>query len=55
MFMCVVRSRISCPVQFYVFGGYDSQKNHNDLYVFDVNSMDTPRSRLSGQTRFEPH
>mmetsp|Transcript_70614 Transcript_70614/g.169193 ORF Transcript_70614/g.169193 Transcript_70614/m.169193 type:complete len:555 (-) Transcript_70614:174-1838(-) len=32
----------------YVFGGYDGQKNHNELYVFDVMSMEWRQPAVGG-------
>jgi len=32
----------------YVFGGYDGQKNHNELYVFDIASMEWRQPQVHG-------
>lgn len=32
----------------YVFGGYDGQKNHNELYVFDLPSMEWRQPQVGG-------
>lgn len=32
----------------YVFGGYDGQKNHNELYVFDVTVMEWRQPHVDG-------
>ena len=32
----------------FVFGGYDGQKNHNELYVFDLQSMEWRQPEVLG-------
>lgn len=44
------KNHTATPVgsEFYVFGGYDGQKNHNELYVFDVPSMEWRQPLVGG-------
>mmetsp|Transcript_17705 Transcript_17705/g.49009 ORF Transcript_17705/g.49009 Transcript_17705/m.49009 type:complete len:548 (+) Transcript_17705:68-1711(+) len=44
------KNHTATPVgdEVYVFGGYDGQKNHNDLYVFDIHTMEWRQPQVGG-------
>lgn len=44
------KNHTATPVgnEVYVFGGYDGQKNHNELYVFDLHSMEWRQPEVMG-------
>lgn len=45
------KNHTATPVgsEVYVFGGYDGQKNHNELYIFDLQSMEWRQPSVGGQ------
>eukprot|EP00439_Symbiodinium_sp_Y106_P084615 s2025_g26.t1 len=45
------KNHTATPVgsEVYVFGGYDGQKNHNELYIFDLQSMEWRQPTVGGQ------
>eukprot|EP00913_Durusdinium_trenchii_P013210 g12399.t1 len=46
------KNHTATPVgsEVFVFGGYDGQKNHNELYVFDLPSMEWRQPEVLGRT-----
>ncbi|CAJ1365241.1 unnamed protein product, partial [Effrenium voratum] len=45
------KNHTATPVgnEVFVFGGYDGQKNHNELYVFELHSMEWRQPQVLGQ------